>query len=99
MARYARWGNISIEAITVTLRRESPWMYEAPSTQLIHDPKGEQSRKIGILGLGRAGAAHVQASRAHGIDIGAVAGSTYERTAQRADELGLSVAVGPAVEA
>ena len=47
-----------------------------PSTQLIHDPKGEQSMKIGIIGLGRAGAAHVQAYRAHGIDIGAVAGST-----------------------
>ena len=55
--------------------------------------------KIGIIGLGRAGAAHVQAYRAHGIEIGAVAGSTYERTAQRADELGLSVAVCPSVEA
>jgi predicted dehydrogenase len=55
--------------------------------------------KIGIIGLGRAGAAHVQAYRAHGIAIGAVAGSTYERTAKRADELGLSVVVCPSVEA
>jgi predicted dehydrogenase len=55
--------------------------------------------KIGIIGLGRAGAAHVQAYRAHGIAIGAVVGSTYERTAKRADELGLSVAVCPSVEA
>ena len=55
--------------------------------------------KIGIIGLGRAGAAHVQAYRAHGIAIGAVAGSTYERTAQRAAALGLSVAVCPSVEA
>src|SRR5262249_12273131 len=30
VARHARWGNRSIEAITVTLRRASPWIDEAP---------------------------------------------------------------------
>src|SRR5262249_37957226 len=55
--------------------------------------------KLGIIGLGRAGEAHVQAYRAHGITIDAVAGSTYERTAKRAAELGLSAAVCHSVEA
>jgi len=54
---------------------------------------------VGIIGLGRAGEAHVHAYRAHGIAIGAVVGSTYARTVQRAEALGLSAAVCHSVDA